>query len=149
MRSIFTKATAAVTGVALALTLGLAGCGGSQPTSEEAATAEKTETTAEKTDATPDKAEAGTEAEVGSTLIIINTEGMGMITFTQDGEESVQANSAGTHVNDGDKLTLNAYPSDGSEFVKWTKDGEDFSTEATVEITADGNAEYVAVFDYV
>ena len=42
---------------------------------------------------------------------------------------------------------IKAKPDDGWKFVKWIKDGEDFSeeTDITVEVTED--VEYIAVFD--
>ena len=43
--------------------------------------------------------------------------------------------------------TFAAAPEAGYVFVKWTKNGEDFSTEPVVSVQLDESADYVAVFE--
>ncbi len=43
--------------------------------------------------------------------------------------------------------TCVAWPNGGSWFVKWTKNGQDYSTDARITVLLDENAEFVAVFD--
>ena len=84
----------------------------------------------------------------------INTEGYGEITYATDGEEpefddEYPYQSAVVNLFEGQstEYTLAARPGEGYKFIKWTKNGEDFSTEdkITVDITED--VEYIAVFD--
>lgn len=94
---------------------------------------------------------ARTAEELGGEFLVqVNTEGDGEIAFSQNGEDMGYADSAFTHANEGDVVTLKAkagkYDS-SSKFVKWTKDGADFSTESEVEVTINGDAEFVAVFE--
>ncbi|MCQ2563603.1 MAG: hypothetical protein MJ128_03830 [Mogibacterium sp.] len=44
--------------------------------------------------------------------------------------------------------TVGAKADEGWKFIKWTKDGEDYSTEETITIEVnETDAEYIAVFD--
>ena len=38
-------------------------------------------------------------------------------------------------------------PDEGWEFVKWTKDGEDFSTDEEITVEVSEYVEYIAVFE--
>jgi|GEM_PF-4118220 len=94
---------------------------------------------------------ARTAEELGGEFVIqVNTEGDGEVAYAQNGEDMGYTDSAFTHADAGDVITLKAkagkYDS-SSRFVKWTKDGADFSTEPEVEATVDGDAEFVAVFE--
>ena len=53
---------------------------------------------------------------------------------------------AGTY-DEGATVTLRATANSGYEFVKWTKNGTQVSTNATYSFTATANAAYVAVFE--
>ena len=46
----------------------------------------------------------------------------------------------------GDQCTLTATPATGYTFTKWTKDGTDYSTDATISFTVTAAASFVAVF---
>ena len=116
------------------LIMGLAACGNSQ-------------------NADTDTGDAAEEEsyEVIATLQI-NTEGMGAIAYGLEGEdvefdEDFPKQSAAVNLTEPDTYVIKAKPDDGWKFVKWTRDGEDFSEEPdiTVEVTAD--VEYIAVFD--
>lgn len=89
-------------------------------------------------------------------LIKINTDGYGgMIAFADDGSQPAfndeyPSQSAFTNVPVGTTVVISAkndpnIPEDIS-FVKWQKNGEDFSTDATITVTADADAEYIALF---
>lgn len=127
-----------VTTFALAITL--AACGSKASTSETSAS-----------DGAAEEAAAAPAAEeLGKFVIQINTEGMGEVSFTQNGESFGFGDSAFTHANAGDTITLETRPKyDEYQFVKWTKDGADFSTDEKIEVTVDGDAEYIAVYEFV
>ena len=86
----------------------------------------------------------------------INTEGIGEVAYAPEGEEpefddEFPAQSSVKNIVEGDPTTyvLAARETDDDyKFVKWTKNGEDFSTDQqiTVEVTED--VEYVAVFEF-
>ena len=88
-----------------------------------------------------------------ATIIVhINTEGYGNIAYTEgdtppeiDTEypyQSAQINLAEPTVH-----TFTAWANEGWKFVKWTKDGVDFSTEETITLELAESADYIAVFE--
>ncbi|MBQ6540819.1 MAG: M15 family metallopeptidase [Oscillospiraceae bacterium] len=88
-----------------------------------------------------------------ATIIVrVNTEGSGNIEYTEGEEEpeidteypyqSAQINLAEPAVH-----TFKAWPNEGWHFVRWTKNGEDFSTEAVITVNLDESADYIAVFE--
>ena len=89
-------------------------------------------------------------------LVKINTEGMGQIAWAYEGEEvefddDYPYQSAGVSDAYGQTITIAAKEDpnvEGFTFVKWTKDGADFSTDAEIQVFVDGDAEYVAVFEF-
>ena len=116
------------------LIMGLAACGNSQNAGTDTGDAAEEES-----------------YEVIATLQI-NTEGMGAIAYGLEGEdvefdEDFPKQSAVVNLTEPGTYVIKAKPDDGWKFVKWTRDGEDFSEEPdiTVEVTAD--VEYIAVFD--
>ena len=92
------------------------------------------------------------ELEKASIFVTINTEGMGNIEYTE-GEKAPEINkeypsqSAQINLAEPATHTFLAWPEDGYHFVKWTKDGEDFSTDAQITVLLDESADYVAVFE--
>ncbi len=88
-----------------------------------------------------------------ATIIVnINTEGWGMIAYAE-GEETPEIDpewpyqSAYIGLAEPKTHTFAAAPEAGSVFVKWTRNGEDFSTEPVVTLLLDESADYVAVFE--
>ena len=85
-------------------------------------------------------------------FVSINTEGWGNIDWAV-GENAPEIDpdypyqSAQINLGEPAVHTFVAWPNAGSRFVKWTKDGEDFSTDATVTLTLSASADYVAVFE--
>ena len=85
-------------------------------------------------------------------FITINTEGMGNIAYTE-GEETPEVDpeypfqSAQINLAEPATHTILAWPQAGNLFVKWTKNGEDFSTEPQITVLLDESADYVAVFE--
>jgi len=85
-------------------------------------------------------------------FVHINTEGWGNIDYAEgetapeiDPEhpfQSAQINLAEPAIH-----TFVAWPDAGNLFVKWTKNGEDFSTEPQITVLLDESADYVAVFE--
>jgi len=85
-------------------------------------------------------------------FVHINVEGMGNIDYAE-GENPPEIDtdypyqSAQVNLAEPGTYTFEAWPSAGSLFVKWTKNGEDFSTEPVITVLLDESADYVAVFE--
>ena len=109
--------------LALLMLTALAACGGEQP-------------------------EANTKATI---TVTVNTEGLGNIAYAE-GEEAPEidpefpAQSAYIGLAEPATHTFVAVPQAGFLFVKWTKNGEDFSAEPQITVLLDESADYIAVF---
>ncbi len=85
-------------------------------------------------------------------FVSINTEGWGNIDYAE-GEEAPEIDpeypyqSAQINLAEPATHTFVAWPQAGNLFVKWTKDGADFSTEPQITVLLDESADYVAVFE--
>ena len=88
-----------------------------------------------------------TEEQGGEFLIKIGAEGMGQIALVTSDVTPDYADSTFTHADAGDTITLTSRADEGAVFVKWTRGGTDYSTDAEVQISVDGDAEYIAVFE--
>ncbi|MBO4832247.1 MAG: M15 family metallopeptidase [Oscillospiraceae bacterium] len=84
--------------------------------------------------------------------VTINVEGWGNIDYAV-GETAPEIDtewpyqSAQINLDKPTTHTFTAWPDAGSYFVKWTKNGEDFSTEPTITVMLDESADFVAVFE--
>ncbi len=85
-------------------------------------------------------------------VVTVNTEGWGNIDYAEgdqapeiDTEYPMQ--SAYIGLAEPKTHTFAAAPEAGSMFVKWTKNGEDFSTEPVITVLLDESAEYIAIFE--
>ena len=82
----------------------------------------------------------------------VNVEGMGHVAYAE-GEEAPEidpefpAQSVYIGLAEPAVHTFLAVPEAGNLFVKWTKYGEDFSTEPQITLLLDESAEYLAVFE--
>ena len=89
------------------------------------------------------------EAKIFTT---INVEGDGAIAYAE-GEQAPEIDpeypfqSAVINLAEPTTHTVVAWPRTGNLFVKWTKNGEDFSTEPQFTALFDESADYVAVFE--
>ena len=85
-------------------------------------------------------------------IVTVNIEGWGHIAYAE-GEEAPEidpefpAQSAYIGLAEPAVHTFVAEPEAGNLFVKWTKNGEDFSTERQITLLLDESAEYIAVFE--
>ncbi|MBR5341759.1 MAG: hypothetical protein IK151_07525 [Erysipelotrichaceae bacterium] len=85
-------------------------------------------------------------------LVKVETDGIGLVAAAKEGEtlafdESLTSSSAYMNVPEGTVLTIGARDSvDEYKFVKWTKNGEEFSTDYEVTVTIDGPTDFIAVF---
>ena len=85
-------------------------------------------------------------------FVSVNTEGMGNIAAAE-GEETPEVDpeypfqSHQFNLAEPATYTFLAWPRTGYLFVKWTKDGEDFSTEAQITVELTESADFVAVFE--
>ena len=87
-----------------------------------------------------------------SITVYINTEGLGYIAYVEGEDASgidrdFPGQSAYIGLAEPATHTFVAWPHAGYSFVKWTKNGEDFSTEPQFTLLLDESAEYVAVFE--
>ena len=67
-------------------------------------------------------------------LVTINTEGLGQVARAEDGrtltfDDEYPLQSTADHLKDGTKLVIAAKADDDWNFVKWTLNGEDYSTD--------------------
>lgn len=85
-------------------------------------------------------------------FVSINTEGWGMIGY-EPGETVPELDpewpyqSAQINLAEPETYTFAAAPEAGSVFVKWTKNGADFSTEPVVTLLLEESADFIAVFE--
>ncbi len=85
-------------------------------------------------------------------IVTINTEGRGMIAYAE-GEERPEIDpewpyqSAYIGLAEPKTHSFAAAPEAGSVFVKWTRNGEDYSVEPVVTLLLDESADFVAVFE--
>ena len=85
-------------------------------------------------------------------IVTVNIEGWGHIAYAE-GEEAPEidpefpAQSAYIGLAEPAVHTFLAEPEAGNLFVKWTKNGEDYSTEPQITLLLDESAEYTAVFE--
>ena len=92
------------------------------------------------------------EMPEASIIVTINTEGWGNIAYAE-GETAPEIDpeypfqSAQINLAEPADYTFTAWPETGNLFVKWTKNGEDFSTEPQITVFLDESADYVAVFE--
>ena len=84
--------------------------------------------------------------------ITINTQGGGNIAYAE-GEATPEIDpeypfqSAWINLAEPAVHTLLAWPNPGQKFVKWTKNGEDVSTEPQITLLLDESADFIAVFE--
>ena len=92
------------------------------------------------------------ELPTASVVITINTEGWGYIAYAE-GDQTPEIDpeypyqSAYLGLEAPETYTILAWPQAGNQFVKWTKNGEDFSTEPQITLLLDESADYLAVFE--
>jgi len=94
-----------------------------------------------------------TSSESGIVTIKANLGGIGFgqIALAEDGKapefsDEYPTQSIFTNVEKGKSIDFGAKADEGSKFLKWTVDGEDFSNEEFITVTAERDIEYVAVF---
>jgi len=131
---------------AFVLAVTLVACGGAN------ATGAATDAASTDAAATTESGDSTAKAEANTTSVTINTEGMGQIAWAYEGDkiefdEDFPFQSAVINDASGKKITMEAKANKGWKFAKWTKDGKDFSTDKQVEVSVDGSAAYVAVFE--
>ena len=86
-------------------------------------------------------------------FVTINTEGWGGMIEYAEGEEAPVIDpewpyqSAQINLAEAATYTFAAAAEAGNRFVKWTKNGEDFSAEPIITVLLDESADFVAVFE--
>lgn len=86
-------------------------------------------------------------------FVTVSTEGWGGMIEYAEGEEAPVIDpewpyqSAQINLAESATYTFAAAAEAGNVFVKWTKNGEDFSTESVITVLLDESADYVAVFE--
>ena len=85
-------------------------------------------------------------------FVTINTEGEGGVDYAE-GEQTPEIDpeyffqSSQINLAEPATYTFLARPKAGNLFVKWTKNGEDFSTEPQITLLLDESADFIAVFE--
>ncbi len=88
-----------------------------------------------------------------SEYVFFDTEGMGTFLYAE-GESTDWINGGAMYsfssfaVNEGGIYTFKANPYEGCNFIKWTKDGMDYSTDEQITVEINESASFTAVFDY-
>ena len=85
-------------------------------------------------------------------LVRLDTDGMGQVARAEEGrtlkfEDDYSVMSTADHLAEGTKLMIAAKPDDGYSFVKWTLNGDDYSTDEQTTYTVTEDADFVAVFE--
>ena len=94
----------------------------------------------------------GGELPTATVIVTVNTDGWGYIAYAE-GDQAPEidteypAQSAYIGLAEPTVHSFAARPQAGNVFVKWTKNGEDFSDEPQFTALLDESAEYVAVFE--
>ncbi len=85
-------------------------------------------------------------------FVSVNVDGRGNIDYAE-GEELPEVDydrpyqSSQINLAEPAAYTFFAWPDEGSYFIKWTKDGADYSDEPQITVLLDESADYVAVFE--
>ena len=92
------------------------------------------------------------EAPEGTFFLKAETEGYGQLCVVNEGEEIVfddenPYTSSYHQMMEPEKFVLGAKAGEGWKFVKWTKDGEDFSTEEIIHVEVTEDVDFVACFE--
>ena len=82
----------------------------------------------------------------------INTEGMGTLAYGVEGEDvefddEFPNQSTVVNLSEPQTYVIKAKADEGWKFVKWTKDGKDFSEEPEITVEVSEDVEYIAVFE--
>lgn len=83
-------------------------------------------------------------------FISVNSEGLGNVAYAEgetEPETDVPFQSAQFNLAEPTAYTFVAWPKTGNLFVKWMKDGEDFSTDPKITLELDQSTDLVAVFE--
>ena len=86
-------------------------------------------------------------------FVTINTEGFGGMIDYAEGEKAPEIDpempfqSAQINLAEPATYTFIAAGEEGHAFVKWMKNGKDFSTEPVITVVLDETADFVAVFE--
>ncbi len=91
------------------------------------------------------------ETEPGIT-VMINVDGLGYFDYAEGEEElgpeeDFQYTSSQLNLTEAGTVTIGSRPDEGWKFVKWTKNGEDYSTDPQITAECSEDTEFVAVFE--
>lgn len=134
--------------LAACVALSLAACGGSKQESKSSETEAQTQASSQESGET----ESVISTDLQDIAITINTDGFGNIAYAE-GEETPEVDpetpyqSAQINLEAPATYTILAWPDAGNRFVKWTKNGEDFSADAQITVQLEESAEFIAVFE--
>ena len=129
---------------AIVLALALAGCGGGAASGSSSA------------DSSSSAGSSSATSQQGEAVVQINIEGVGEIAWAYEDEEIAfddEYPMQSAYVADayGQTIHIEAREDasyEGYHFVKWNKDGAKFSEDRRIDVLVDGNAEYVAIFEF-
>lgn len=95
-----------------------------------------------------------TELDEATFTVSIDTDGIGQIAYAKEGEEELSFDkyytSSQLGLNEPETYVFGANTDEeGWEFVKWTKNGQDYATDPIITVELTENSDFIAVFEYV
>ena len=99
------------------------------------------------------KEETSTKSDNKRIVLKLNTEGLGQVSYyidevnKMDFDDEYPNQSAYTTLDKAATVSIDAKADEGWKFVKWTKDGKDYSKDSKLEINVSEDTELIAVFE--
>ena len=99
------------------------------------------------------KEETNTKSDNKRIVLKLNTEGLGQVSYyidevnKMDFDDEYPNQSAYTTLDKAATVSIDAKADEGWKFVKWTKDGKDYSKDSKLEINVSEDTELIAVFE--
>ncbi len=99
------------------------------------------------------KEEPKNESDNNRIVLKLNTEGLGQVSYYIDEvnkmafDDEYPNQSAYTTLEKVATVSIDAKADEGWKFVKWTKDGEEYSKDSKLDINVAEDTELIAVFE--
>ena len=101
-----------------------------------------------------DKNDSETQIVVDDSLypFYIKTNGIGQVAYSNDGgdvvfDEENPTTAITLNISGENEYTISAKGREGYHFVKWTKDGEDYSFDNEIDVTVNQTTVFTAYFE--
>jgi hypothetical protein len=99
------------------------------------------------------KKEATNNKNNNRIILKLNTEGLGQVSYyidevnKMDFDDEYPNQSAYTTLEKAATVSIDAKADEGWKFVKWTKDGKEYSKDSKLDINITEDTELIAIFD--